>query len=304
MRTICGPGWGSARVRQSGGSGWVRLRSPDGCRPVSPGASGKPVLGKALAEGRIAGRAASLITDAVARVRPTAGMETASEMEAALVFQAVEADQDVLGKVARMWEAAADADGKEPSEAALRAKQGVFYRGRRGGLHYFTLAADDAQYQALATVMNTATNPRLTAENITAGNGTEMARASPPAPPSTGMVRCRRPLRSCPLPCPGQQMRCSRTERRTGSGAVGFAFVCTEAVGRSGGRMRGGFGRRQAASNRRAPRTNHGHHRLQGTSRRADRPGAPGVRQSSLGQDGAETSVRRVDYSGRTGFPG
>ena len=99
-------------------------------------------------------------------------MDTASEMEAALVFQAVEADQDVLGKVARMWEAAADADGKEPSEAALRAKQGVFYRGRRGGLHYFTLAADDAQYQALATVMNTATNPRLTAENITAGNGT------------------------------------------------------------------------------------------------------------------------------------
>ncbi|MGM0929019.1 MAG: DUF222 domain-containing protein [Actinomycetota bacterium] len=168
LRARLGIGVGEAKRRIRVGQAALAGRLPSG----EPGSVRLPVLGKALAEGRIAGRAASLITDAVARVRPTAGMDTASEMEAALVLQAVEADQDVLGKVAKMWESAADADGKEPSEAALRAKQGVFYRGRRGGLHYFTLAADDAQYQALATVMNTATNPRLTGENITAGNGT------------------------------------------------------------------------------------------------------------------------------------
>jgi hypothetical protein len=171
LRARLGIGAGEAKRRIRVGRAALAGRLPSG----EPGSVRLPVLGKALAEGRIAGRAASLITDAVARVRPTAGTDTASEMEAALVLQAVEADQDVLGKVARMWEAAADADGTEPSEAALRAKQGVFYRGRRGGLHYFTLAADDAQYQALATVMNTATNPRLTGENITAGNGTGTA---------------------------------------------------------------------------------------------------------------------------------
>ncbi|MGW6172905.1 DUF222 domain-containing protein [Arthrobacter sp. NPDC055138] len=171
LRARLGIGAGEAKRRIRVGQAALAGRLPSG----EPGSVRLPVLGKALAEGRIAGRAASLITDAVARVRPAAGMETAAEMEAALVRQAVEADQDVLGKVARMWEAAADADGSEPSEAALRAKQGVFYRGRRGGLHYFTLAADDAQYPALATVMNTATNPRLTGENITAGNGTGMA---------------------------------------------------------------------------------------------------------------------------------
>ena len=46
MRSIYGPGWGSVRARQSGGSGWVRLRSPDGCPQVSPGASGCPCLGR------------------------------------------------------------------------------------------------------------------------------------------------------------------------------------------------------------------------------------------------------------------
>lgn len=165
------------RLRISGGEARRRIRTGRavlaGRLPTGePGTVALPVLGQAMAAGTVSGRAAGLIADAVARVRPSAGMAAAGQMEDALVAQAVEADQDLLAKVAAVWEAAADQDGAAPSHAALQAKQGVFYRGRRGGLHYFSVAADEAQYQKLLTVMNAATNPRLSPGNPTDGNGT------------------------------------------------------------------------------------------------------------------------------------
>ncbi|MCG2624406.1 HNH endonuclease [Arthrobacter sp. I2-34] len=159
---------GEAKCRIRTGQAVLARRLPTG----EQGTVALPVLGEALAEGKVSARAAALIVGSVARVRPAAGLEAVAPMEQALVAQAMEDSQDVLAQVAAMWEAAADQDGTAPSEAALQAKQGVFYRGRRGGLHYLTLAADDAQFQTLQTVMNSATNPRLLPGNPTDGNGT------------------------------------------------------------------------------------------------------------------------------------
>jgi hypothetical protein len=119
------------------------------------------VLGAACGAGRVSGRAASLIRDAVERVRPTAGPPALEAMERHLTEQAVRSDEDMLRAVARRWENTLDQDGQEPSEKLLRARQGVFLRGRRHGLHYLEIGATDEQFEHLATVMNTATNPRL-----------------------------------------------------------------------------------------------------------------------------------------------
>ncbi|MCG2620896.1 HNH endonuclease [Arthrobacter sp. I2-34] len=120
-----------------------------------------PMLGAALAGSHISGRAATLIRDAVERVRPTARAEDLQAMEQMLTRQAAEADTDILVEVIKCWEAGLDPDGREPSDEFLRARQGVFIRGRRNGLHRIEIAATDEQYEYLVTVMNTSTNPRL-----------------------------------------------------------------------------------------------------------------------------------------------
>ncbi|MBJ2122393.1 DUF222 domain-containing protein, partial [Arthrobacter sp. MSA 4-2] len=119
------------------------------------------VLGAACGAGRVSGRAASLIRDAIERMRPVAGSPGLDAMGRHLTEQAVQSDEDILRAVARRWESVLDQDGHEPSEKLLRARQGVFLRGRRNGLHFLEIGATDEQFEHLATVMNTATNPRL-----------------------------------------------------------------------------------------------------------------------------------------------
>ncbi|MFD1210622.1 DUF222 domain-containing protein [Arthrobacter sp. GCM10027362] len=120
-----------------------------------------PQLGAALTGSEISSQAASLIRDAVERVRPAARGEDLRAMEHMLTLQAAEADTDILRTVIKHWEAGLDPDGKEPTEEFLRARQGVFLRGKRNGLHRLEIAATDEQYEYLISVMNTATNPRL-----------------------------------------------------------------------------------------------------------------------------------------------
>jgi hypothetical protein len=120
-----------------------------------------PALGAALNVSEIGGRAATLIRDAVERLRPVAREDDLQAMERMLTRQAAEADTDILRTVIKAWEAGLDPDGKEPTEEYLRARQGVFLRGKRNGLHLLEIAATDEQYEHLITVMNTATNPRL-----------------------------------------------------------------------------------------------------------------------------------------------
>jgi hypothetical protein len=125
-----------------------------------------PSLAEAMAAGEVSGQAAALVTDSLARVACVADNETLEAMEASLVQQAAESDADTLGMVAKTWETAVDQNGAEPSEEELKARQGVFYRGRRRGLHQFVINTTDEQYEAMATAMNTATNPRIRPDAI------------------------------------------------------------------------------------------------------------------------------------------
>ncbi|MHA7285406.1 HNH endonuclease signature motif containing protein [Arthrobacter sp. MDT3-44] len=72
----------------------------------------------------------------------------------------MESDEDILRVLAHRWEGVFDQDGQEPTDKILRARQGVFLKGRRHGLHVLEIGATDEQFEHLATVMNTTTNPR------------------------------------------------------------------------------------------------------------------------------------------------
>ncbi|MHA7278113.1 HNH endonuclease signature motif containing protein, partial [Arthrobacter sp. Hz1] len=131
--------------------------------------NGQPVaprlghLGAAVARSAVSSLAATLISAALDRVRPVASAEQVETMEANLTRQAAESDVDVLRAVIRRWEDTLDPDGQEPSEEALRARQGVFLRGKRHGLRFIEILATDEQFEDLVTVMYSATNPRARA---------------------------------------------------------------------------------------------------------------------------------------------
>ncbi|UNK46017.1 HNH endonuclease signature motif containing protein [Arthrobacter sulfonylureivorans] len=146
-----------------------------------PGAPALPALAEAMAAGELSGNAAVLVTDSIARARHAADPGTLEAMESSLVRQAAEGDADTLAMVAKTWETAVDQDGAEPSEDELRSRQGMFYRGRRRGLHQFVINTTDDQYELLATMMNSAANPRIRSDAIeTAANSrTEAAPAGP-----------------------------------------------------------------------------------------------------------------------------
>ncbi|MFJ6280001.1 HNH endonuclease signature motif containing protein [Arthrobacter subterraneus] len=142
-----------------------RLRLGQDVLPAVPGPGAPvqaplPVLAAATRAGALSTRAAMVIRDAAHRVRAVATGRQMEAMEEHLVRQAVESDEDVLRVLARRWESVIDQDGVEPTEKVLRARQGVFLRGRRHGLHFLEIGATDEQFEYLLTVMNTATNPR------------------------------------------------------------------------------------------------------------------------------------------------
>ncbi|WP_159802993.1 HNH endonuclease signature motif containing protein [Arthrobacter zhaoguopingii] len=154
-----------------------RLRLASSTQPRVPaGGQEAPapleILARAFDQGKVSGRAASLIRDAVERMRPAAQPSDLEAMEHHLTSQAMQSDEDILRTVARRWESVLDQDGDEPSEKLLRARQGVFLRGRRNGLHYLEIGATDEQFEHLVTVMNTATNPRLRGAAEGSTNGT------------------------------------------------------------------------------------------------------------------------------------
>ncbi|MBG6225899.1 hypothetical protein IWX63_002482 [Arthrobacter sp. CAN_A2] len=117
-------------------------------------------LGAAVTSGSISGRAATVVAQAVQRVDSFATPQQLESMEHHLTRQAMEADEDILRVLARRWEGVLDQDGQEPKEKVLRARQGVFFRGRRHGLHFLEIGATDEQFELLATVMNSTANPR------------------------------------------------------------------------------------------------------------------------------------------------
>ncbi|AUZ88457.1 HNH endonuclease [Arthrobacter agilis] len=127
-----------------------------GCSTPAP----MPILGTAANAGEVSGRAVSIVHDAVQRVRTVATPRQLESMERHLTLQAMESDEDLLRVLARRWQGVLDQDGQEPTEKVLRARQGVFLKGRRNGLHFLEIGATDEQFEHLVTAMNTATNPR------------------------------------------------------------------------------------------------------------------------------------------------
>ncbi len=130
------------------------------------GITGQPLpplheeLGAAVAAGTVPSRSATIICQALGRVRPVCDAETAARMEHALTRTAAEADPDFLARLARRWMDGLDQDGAEPSEEVLRQLQGAFIRKPRHGLQHLEIFATTEQFEHLLTVMNTGTNPR------------------------------------------------------------------------------------------------------------------------------------------------
>ncbi|GAA1121141.1 HNH endonuclease signature motif containing protein [Arthrobacter flavus] len=120
-------------------------------------------LGAAIARSEVSSQAATLISSAMERVKPFASTKDLDEMEATLTRQAVVSDLDVLRVLIQRWESLLNPDGSEPTEEVLRARQGVFLRGKRHGLHFMEISATDEQFEDLITVMYSATNPRARA---------------------------------------------------------------------------------------------------------------------------------------------
>ncbi|WP_167399075.1 HNH endonuclease signature motif containing protein [Arthrobacter pityocampae] len=159
LRATLGIGRAEARRRLSLADLVLPYLSPTGA-PVPPRLA---TLGAAVTSGRVSGRAATVVAQALQRVDSFATPQQLTSMEHHLTRQAMEADEDILRVLARRWEGVLDQDGQEPTEKVLRARQGVFLRGRRHGLHLLEIGATDEQFEVLATVMNSTANPRSTA---------------------------------------------------------------------------------------------------------------------------------------------
>ncbi|MDN3936088.1 DUF222 domain-containing protein [Arthrobacter sp. YD4] len=133
------------------------------------GLTGQPIpavheeLAAAFADGEVPSRSATIITQALDRVRLLSDPATVARMEEALTTVAAVHDPDFLTRVARRWIDGLDQDGTEPTEELLRQLQGAFIRRPRHGLQHLEIFATTDQFEHLLTVMNTATNPRTAA---------------------------------------------------------------------------------------------------------------------------------------------
>jgi hypothetical protein len=162
-----------ARLRISAAEARRRLSLAESILPRQ-GLAGQPLppaheeLGAAVASGVVASKAATIITQAVDRVRHSCDAEASLRMEHALTQTAAENDPDFLVRIARRWTDALDQDGAEPSEELLRQLQGAFIRRNRHGLHHLEIFATADQFEQLLTVMNTETNPRIGATEASA----------------------------------------------------------------------------------------------------------------------------------------
>ncbi|WP_236558270.1 DUF222 domain-containing protein [Arthrobacter sp. 9V] len=142
----------------------------------------RETLAQAVGSGMVPSRSATIISTALDKVRHLTDQDTITRMEHSLTTTAVETDPDFVTTMTKRWIDSIDQNGPEPSEELLRQHQGAFLRKRRRyGLHHIEIFATDEQYETLTTVMNTATNPRLTTNdtNTDTGSGTEAGGVGP-----------------------------------------------------------------------------------------------------------------------------
>ena len=172
-----------ARLRIGIGEARRRLALASGVLPQT-GIAGQDlparheVLAAALSSAALPSRSATVISTALDQVRHLADTETAHQMEHSLTHTAIESDPDFVSRMAKRWVDAIDQDGTEPGEEELRHRQGAFIRKPRRGLHHLEIFATAEQFETLATVMNTATNPRLQPNAPGTRTGTDLDRRS------------------------------------------------------------------------------------------------------------------------------
>lgn len=139
---------------------------PDRSLTGEPTAPAFPVLASVVADGSVAVETAMLAVRALRKVTPAARQRSAggrlelAVMESNLAETAAQGDPELVRACVDRWEAHIDQDGTEPTDAVKQEIQGLFYKGRKFGLHQYLLNADNAQHEVLKTVAATETNPR------------------------------------------------------------------------------------------------------------------------------------------------
>ncbi|PRB36726.1 HNH endonuclease, partial [Arthrobacter sp. MYb23] len=132
----------------------------------------REILADAVGSALVPSRSATIISTGLDKVRHLTDEETITRMEHALTITAAQSDPDFVTTMTKRWIDSIDQNGPEPSEELLRQHQGAFLRKRRRyGLHHLEIFATDEQYETLTTVMNAATNPRLTTPGAAAFAG-------------------------------------------------------------------------------------------------------------------------------------
>ena len=126
-------------------------------QPVEPR---YPALARVAAAGQAGTEALSAAAGALGRARVKAGPGQLAAMENLLAEAAVTKDPGAVAMAGKQVEYLIDQDGNPPGEEELRTRQGVHYHGHKRGLEHLEIFATQAQYEVLATVMNTGTNPR------------------------------------------------------------------------------------------------------------------------------------------------
>ncbi len=146
-----------------------------------------PHLGEAAAAGEVSAEAAVIAVRCLDRVAPRAvqlgpdAVRMWEAMEENLAQAARRFDPRTVEAVAQQWEVAIDQDGLEPSAAVKQSQQGLFYKGRRQGLHRFHLNVTTAQFEILRTVTGAATNPRTNNDINDEATGAKGSAAGGPA---------------------------------------------------------------------------------------------------------------------------
>ena len=137
-------------------------------QPVEPR---YPLLAAVAAGGQAGTEALAAAAAALARVRVKAGPGQLASMEEVLATDTVVKDPGAVVMAGKHLEYLIDQDGNPPGEEELKARQGVHHHGHHRGLEHLEIFATQAQYEVLATVMNTGTNPRTQSAAERAADG-------------------------------------------------------------------------------------------------------------------------------------
>ena len=150
--------------------------------PVTPPAL--PEVSRALAGGTVDPAAADVVVQTLTSARADTRLAGVPEQEVEAIVssadrlladQLTRLDTDSVRRLCQRWRQNVDAvvmpDHAAPTEAELNAAHGLFYRGRRRGLHRWDLQVTDAQHEVLQTIASAATNPRAENDGDTRRNG-------------------------------------------------------------------------------------------------------------------------------------